>query len=124
MPKNVVKMLKTKEEAFFVDAVVRKAVREIRKNGSLGDLMNVEVIVGAGIQEGGNRALVRFFAIFSTDGGVSTYSCNVAAAGVRRTQGDNVGGTTNEINSIEIVSLSCAKDEGLGRTFDLIRERV
>jgi hypothetical protein len=117
MPKNVVKTcLKSKEDAFFVDAVVREAVREIRRSGRLGDLLKVEVIIGAGIQEEGNRALVRFFAIFSTDG-VSTYSCNVSATGVRQPQED-------EDSNIKIVSLSCAKDEGLGRTYDLIRENV
>jgi hypothetical protein len=111
MPKNVLKRLKTKEEAFFVDAVVREAVRESRKRTSkLGDLLNVEVIVGAGVSEGGDRGQARFFAIFSTDG-VSTYSCNVSATGVRQNDG-----------SIEIISLSCAKDEGLGQTYELIRE--
>ena len=109
MPKNVVKGLKTTEEAFFVDAVVRQAVREIRKNGRLGDLINVEVIVGAAVKDQGTRGLVRFFAIFSTDG-VSTYSCNVSATGV----------TKSEEEDINIVSLSCAKDEGLGQTYDLI----
>ena len=107
MPKNVVNQLKSKEDAFFIDAVVREAVREIRKDGRLGDLLDVEVVIGAGVN--GARGMVRFFAIFSTDG-VSTYSCNVSATGV---QGGEV---------IKIVSLSCAKDEGLGRTFDLITE--
>jgi len=110
MPKNVVNMLKSKEDAFFVDAVVREAVREIRRNGRLGDLLKVEVIVGAGVRENGTVGMVRFFAIFSTDG-VSTYSCNVAAKGIRQEDG-----------SIRIVSLSCAKDEGLGQTYDLIQE--
>jgi hypothetical protein len=117
MPKNVVNQLKSPEDAYFVDAVVRKAVREIRKNGTLGDVLNVEVIVGAGVQDDKNdkrRGMVRFFAIFSTDG-VSTYSCNVSAIGVRQDEEDD--------NSIKIVSLSCAKDEGLGRTFDLIQEQ-
>jgi hypothetical protein len=111
MPKNVAKSLKTPKEAFFVDAVVREAVREIRRNGRrLGDLLNVEVIIGAGVKEEGTRGLVRFFAIFSTDG-VSTYSCNVSATGVQQNDG-----------SIQIVSLSCAKDEGMGQTYDLIQE--
>ena len=110
MPKNVLNRLKTKEEAFFIDAVVRQAVREIRRNGRLGDLVKVEIIIGAAVKEQGKRGLVRFFAIFSTDG-VSTYSCNVAATGERE----------NDDNSkIKIVSLSCAKDEGLGQTYDLI----
>lgn len=110
MPRNVVSMLKSKEDAYFIDAVVREAVREIRRNGRLGDLIKVEVIVGAGVQKDGTRGLVRFFAIFSTDG-VSTYSCNVASTGIRQSDG-----------TIKIVSLSCAKDEGLGQTFDLIKE--
>jgi hypothetical protein len=110
MPRNVVNLLKSKEDAYFIDAVVREAVREIRRNGRLGDLIKVEVIVGAGVQNDGTRGLVRFFAIFSTDG-VSTYSCNVASTGIRQADG-----------TIKIVSLSCAKDEGLGQTFDLIKE--
>jgi hypothetical protein len=91
MPKNVVKTLKTPEDAFFVDAVVREAVREIRRKGRrLGDLLQVEVIIGVGVkeQEGKRRAMVRFFAIFSTDG-VSTYSCNVSATGVRAQDDDD-----------------------------------
>lgn len=112
MPKNVVAMLKSSDEAFFMDAVVRAAVRDIRRHGRLllGDLNKVEVIIGAGVRDNGTRGMARFFAIFSTDG-VSTYSCNVAATGVRQDDG-----------SIKIVSLSCAKDEGLGQTYDLIRE--
>jgi hypothetical protein len=112
MPKNILRTLKTEEDAFFVDAVVREAVREIRRYKKLGDLVRVEVIIGAAVKEEGRRGLVRFFALFSTDG-VSTYSCNVSATGVR--QPDDGG--------IQIVSLSCAKDEGLGRTFDIILEQ-
>jgi PDZ domain len=114
MPKNVVAMLKNQEDAFFIDAIVREAVRQIRKSGRkvLGDLNKVEIIVGAGVQENGSRGMARFFAIFSTDG-VSTYSCNVATTGIRQDDG-----------SIKIVSLSCAKDEGLGQTYDLIREET
>lgn len=109
MPKNVVKFLKSTEDAYFVDAVVREAVRECRRRcKKLGDLLQVEVIVGAGVKE--IRAQVRFFAIFSTDG-VTTFSCNVSATGVRQRDG-----------SIQIVALSCAKDEGLGQTLDIIRE--
>eukprot|EP00546_Thalassionema_frauenfeldii_P015921 CAMPEP_0178897178 /NCGR_PEP_ID=MMETSP0786-20121207/1597_1 /TAXON_ID=186022 /ORGANISM="Thalassionema frauenfeldii, Strain CCMP 1798" /LENGTH=202 /DNA_ID=CAMNT_0020567689 /DNA_START=106 /DNA_END=714 /DNA_ORIENTATION=- len=109
MPKNVIKLLKSTEDAFFVDGVVRQAVRECRKRTStMGDLLKVEVIFGAGVQ--GDRGQVRFFAIFSTDG-VSTYSCNVSATGVKQEDG-----------TLQIVSLSCAKDEGLGQTFELIRE--
>ena len=108
MPKNVIKLLKTTEDAFFIDAVVRHAVREIRRrNKILGDLLNVEVIIGAGVQEEGKLGQTRFFAIFSTDG-VSSYSCNVSATGRRKD------------DTIEIVSLSAAKDEGLGQTYQFI----
>ena len=119
MPKNVLQRLESTEDAFFVDATVREAVRAIRRDGRLGDLLGVEVVIGAGIGGSDNknvdgarqkRGMVRFFAIFSTDG-VTTYSCNVSATGV--------GGSKE---TIRIVSLSCAKDEGLGRTYDLIRE--
>jgi hypothetical protein len=108
MPKNVVKLLKTTEDAFFIDAVVRQAVREMRKQNQLGDLLKVEVIIGAGVSEEGKRGQARFFAIFST-GGATSYSCNVSATGLRQEDG-----------SIDIVSLSAAKDEGLGQTFDFI----
>lgn len=113
MPKNVARPLRTTEDAFLVDAVVRRAVRELRRRkGRLGDLLRVEVIVGAGVRddEGGRRrGQARFFAIFSTDGGATSYSCNVSATGVR-----------GEDGSVEIVSLSAAKDEGLGQTFEFI----
>mmetsp|Transcript_7733 Transcript_7733/g.10133 ORF Transcript_7733/g.10133 Transcript_7733/m.10133 type:complete len:202 (-) Transcript_7733:352-957(-) len=112
MPKNVVKTLQTTEDAYFVDAVVREAVRRIRRDGRLGNLVKVEVIIGAGVQNEGKRGLARFFAIFSTDG-FTTYSCNVSATGIRQDDG-----------SVRIVYLSCAKDEGLGQTYDLIREVV
>lgn len=130
MPKNVVSTLASTEDAYFIDAVVRQAVREIRRNGRLGDLLKVEVIIGAGVKEDEAKATrqkrgqVRFFAIFSTDG-VSTYSCNVSATGIQdeRQQQSNVDdGDGDNNNSIKIVSLSCAKDEGLGRTYDLIQE--
>lgn len=53
MPKNVVKLLKSTKDALMVDAVVRQAVRECRKrNKKLGDLLKVEVIIGAGVREG------------------------------------------------------------------------
>jgi len=108
------------QDAVFADLVVRAAVREVRRRvqeeeelqASLGALLRVEILLGAGVQ-GDGRCLVRFFAIFSTGGGGSTYSCNVSATG-RRKAGD--GG------EIEITALSCAKDEGWGRTIDLIRE--
>lgn len=128
MPPNVVKMLKSSQDAFLVDAVVRKTVREIRKeNGGrkrLGDLLKVEVIIGAGVttKNDTNRVMVRFFAIFSTDG-VSSYSCNVSA-----TANVNDNKNKEEIilpiddSNIKIVSLSCAKDEGLGQIYQLISE--
>jgi len=120
MPPNVLKRLASPEDAFFVDAIVREAVRRIRRDGRLGDLLQVEVIIGAGINKDDknrNRGMVRFFAIFSTDG-VSTYSCNVSATGIRESSSGS-----NENSTIQIVSLSCAKDEGLGRTYDLIQEK-
>jgi hypothetical protein len=43
--------------------------------------------------------------------GVSTYSCNISATGVKQND-----------KSIQIVALACAKDEGLGQTYELIRE--
>ncbi|OEU11743.1 hypothetical protein FRACYDRAFT_244866 [Fragilariopsis cylindrus CCMP1102] len=146
MPKNVVSRLKTTEDAFFIDSIARQAVRECRRDGRLGDLLNVEVIIGAGISNSNNnkdnnnewnehrRGMVRFFAIFSTDG-VTTYSCNVSATGIDISGDDdknisnnaavtNVRIKQNENNSnIKIVSLSCAKDEGLGQTIDIFREQ-
>lgn len=128
MPKNVLQRLETTEDAFFVDAVVREAVRAIRRDGRLGDLLSVEVVIGAGVTVTGSdtdsgsmlRGMVRFFGIFSTDG-VTTYSCNVSATGIRNSNGNDAN--SNDPNKdIQIVSLSCAKDEGLGRTYDLIRE--
>ena len=122
MPKNVVQQLKTTEDAFFVDAVVREAVRAIRRNGRLGDLLSVEVVFGAGVttekvDDSLQRGMVRFFGIFSTDG-VTTYSCNVSATGIRKS---GTSGDENDPNKdIEMVALSCAKDEGLGQTYDLI----
>ena len=119
MPKNVVNMLETTEHAFLVDAVVREAVRAIRRDGRLGDLLNVEVIVGAGVttEDSTVRGMVRFFAIFSTDG-VTTYSCNVSATGIRTSNDKTNDRDPNQ--DISTISLSCAKDEGLGRTYDLI----
>ena len=124
MPKNVLQRLETKDDAFFVDAVVREAVRFIRRDGRLGDLLNVEVIVGAGVsteRDSTVRGMVRFFAIFSTDG-ATTYSCNVAATGIRPGSSDKTNNKNDPNKDIQIISLSCAKDEGLGRTYDLIRE--
>ena len=124
MPKNVVKQLKSQEDAFLIDEVVRQTVRVLRKRfiGQLGNLLKVEVIVGAGVtpieEETKRKVMVRFFAIFSTDG-VSTYSCNVSATGIVDDEEQEEEGD-NQNKKIDIVSLSCAKDEGLGRTFDLI----
>lgn len=152
---NLAKSLKP-EEAIFADLVVRAAVREIRRLVGasaelmelLGELMRVEILLGAGTRDdgrclvrsaiiwrpiihshptahGATRGMhsspyrpwsatwqVRFFGIFSTSGGESTYSCNVGATGVRR-PGDG---------RVLITALSCAKDEGWGRTIDLKRD--
>ena len=122
MPKNVVSQLQSTSDAFLVDAVVRQAAREIRQiNGPLGTLVQVEVVVGAGVRED-ERVMVRFFGIFSTDGGVTTYSCNVAATGRQVAGSSKDEDQPMNRKRIEITSLSCAKDEGLGRTFDLIVE--
>jgi len=107
---NLAKQLNP-DEAILADSVVRAAVREVRKNGTLGDLLKVEIVLGAGVRDDG-RCLVRFFAIFSTDGATS-YSCNIAATGKK-----------NKNGTIKIVALSCAKDEGWGQTIDLISEKI
>lgn len=122
MPKNVVSTLQSTEDAYFVDAVVRQAVRELRRDGRLGDVLQVEVVVGAGVQESGTRGLCRFFALFSTDGGITTYSCNCSATGIRKRQPSSDDGVDHSAADIEIVYLSCAKDEGLGQTVDLIQK--
>ena len=115
---NLAKSLKP-EEAVLADLVVRAAVREVRRlvagseelQSALGTLLRVEILLGAGTRDDG-RCLVRFFGIFSTSGGGdNTYSCNVAATGKRQGEG-----------GIAITALSCAKDEGWGRTIDLKRE--
>ena len=59
----------------------------------------------------------------TTDGGLSTYSCNVSATGVREHIEDDGNDNKKNNNQIRIVSLSCAKDEGLGQTYDLIYEK-
>ena len=110
---NLAKQL-SNEEALLADKTVRSAVKEIRKFGKLGDLMYVEIVIGAGIQVRENnikRCSVRFFAIFSKDDGGSTYSCNVSATGLHGKNG-----------VVNLVGLSCAKDEGFGQTVDLILE--
>eukprot|EP00316_Scyphosphaera_apsteinii_P013420 CAMPEP_0119320830 /NCGR_PEP_ID=MMETSP1333-20130426/53577_1 /TAXON_ID=418940 /ORGANISM="Scyphosphaera apsteinii, Strain RCC1455" /LENGTH=211 /DNA_ID=CAMNT_0007327641 /DNA_START=293 /DNA_END=928 /DNA_ORIENTATION=- len=107
------------QDAVLADLVVRAAVRECRRitgasaelKEALGELLRVEILLGAGVRPDG-RCLVRFFGIFSRSGDSSnTYSCNIAAAGVKRADG-----------RIEIMALSCAKDEGWGRTIDLKRD--
>lgn len=125
MPKNVLRGLASTEDAFLVDGTVREAVRAVRRDGRLGDLLRVEVVIGAGVTgdtdadgTARRRAKVRFFGIFSTDG-VSTYSCNISATGVHASAAKEDGDPNKDIR---IVALSCAKDEGLGRTYDLIRE--
>ena len=74
----------------------------------LGRLLRIELVLGAGVQKDGT-VKVRFFGIFSTSGGTAgSYSCNVSATG-------EVAG-----EDVKITKLSCAKDEGWGRTIDLI----
>jgi hypothetical protein len=114
---NLAKALSA-EEAVLSDLVVRAAARECRRlvgqsdelTEALGELISIEILLGAAVRKGG-ECLVRFFGIFSTDGGTSTYSCNVSATGVRRASD----------GTIDITALSCAKDEGWGRTIDLKR---
>ena len=77
MPKNVVRTLQSTEDAYFIDAVVRQAVREIRRDhkAAVGQLVRVEVVVGAGVEKQTSspqgkfnqklRGRVRFFAIFN-----------------------------------------------------------
>jgi hypothetical protein len=109
---NLAKKLKA-EEAILIDQVVRAAVRKVRSEesvqGQLGDLLRVEIVIGAGVRNNG-RCMVRFFAIFSRDA-VSTFSCSVSATGVQIADG-----------TIDIIALSCAKDEGWGQTVDIVVE--
>ena len=108
------------EYATLADLVVRAAVREVRRivganeelKSTLGRLLRVELVIGAGVRPDG-RCLVRFFGIFSTGGSSSTYSCNISATAIRR---------KGKAGDVEVVALSCAKDEGWGRTIDLKRE--
>lgn len=114
---NLAKSLSA-DDAAAADQTVRVAVRETRRivgasgelQASLGSLLRVEIVLGAGVRPDG-RCLVRFFGIFTTDGGASTYSCNLSATGRRREDG-----------STEILALSAAKDEGWGQTIDLRRD--
>jgi hypothetical protein len=112
--------------------VVREAVRTARRKRKLGDVTEVEIVVGAGFRDddgtggtGGEQCLVRFFALFSRDGGASTSTCQVSATGVRTQQQqqqqrqgarevEGAGGT------VTITKLSVAKDEGIGNTIDLV----
>lgn len=105
------------QDLFLIDATVREAVREVRLSQKLGDVVKVEIIIGANILEENESKVckVRFFAIFSTDG-ITTYSCNVSAKGVVLVN------SKGEDEGITITSLTCAKDEGLGQTVDLIVE--
>ena len=115
---NLAKALKP-DDAVKVDRVVRAARAELRAQlaadpalqAELGELLRLEQIVGAGVQNDGVTVKVRFFGIFSRDDGKSSYSCNISATGVI---GD--GG-------IEFTALSCAKDEGWGRTIGVIRDK-
>lgn len=113
---NLAKSL-SPENALFVDATVRAAVRAIRQSDvarrDLGQLLRVEMIIGAGVRDDG-KCLVRFFGIFATGSVASSYSCNVSATGVR----------FDGSSAVQITALSCAKDEGWGRTIDLRREGV
>ena len=112
---------------------MREAVRTARRKRKLGDVTEVEIVVGAGFRDddgtggtGGEQCLVRFFALFSRDGGASTSTCQVSATGVRTQQQqqqqqrqgarevEGVGGT------VTITKLSVAKDEGIGNTIDLV----
>ena len=115
---NLAKALKP-DDAVKVDRVVRAARAELRAQlaadpalqAELGELLRLEQIVGAGVQSDGVTVKVRFFGIFSRDDGKSSYSCNISATGVI---GD--GG-------VEFTALSCAKDEGWGRTIGVIRDK-
>lgn len=78
----------------------------------------MEVVIGAGVQDDGRRGLARYFAILSSDG-VTSYSCNVSSIGVKLKEENENNDSSGESPKVEIVSLSCAKDEGLGRTYDL-----
>ena len=112
---------------------MREAVRTARRKRKLGDVTEVEIVVGAGFRDddgtggaGGEQCLVRFFALFSRDGGASTSTCQVSATGVRTQQQqqqqqrqgarevEGAGGT------VTITKLSVAKDEGIGNTIDLV----
>ena len=109
---NLLKSLKP-EDMGVVDATVRAARSAVRASPGaqrdLGRLLRIEIIVGAGVQKDGS-VKVRFFGIFSSTGtGGSSYSCNISATGQPGADGE-----------VSISKLSCAKDEGWGRTIDLL----
>ena len=96
----------------MVEKVVRAAEAELKSNENakreLGFCKGVEICVGAGSRPGGTT-LVRFFAVFSKMGGSGgSYSCNISAQG--KMDGDKV----------KVTKLSAAKDEGWGRTIDIL----
>ncbi|KAL1514476.1 hypothetical protein AB1Y20_003575 [Prymnesium parvum] len=98
--------------AILVEKVVVAAQTELAKNptarAELGKPIKIEQCVGAGVRPNG-VVMVRFFSIFSKSGKTgSSYSCNVSATG--RVEGGKV----------VLTKLSCAKDEGWGRTIDII----
>ena len=91
--------------------MVNAAQAELKSNekalAELGKPLKIEQCIGAGVQPNG-VVMVRFFSIFSKSG-KGSYSCNVSATG-------KVDG-----GQVRITKLSCAKDEGWGRTIDVIR---
>ena len=107
------------ETATKVDLAVRAARDAVRASPAaardLGRLLRIEIIIGAGVQKDGRTVAVRFFGIFSTSGveGGSSYSCNVSATALVEE------GATSPAD-VQILRLSCAKDEGWGRTIDLM----
>ena len=98
--------------AVLVDKTVTAAFEELKINEQalteLGEPIKIEQCVGAGVQPNGD-VKVRVFIIFTKSGGASSYSCNVSATG-----------KPIEGGGVEIIKLSCAKDEGWGRTIDVI----
>ena len=112
---------------------MREAVRTARRKRKLGDVTEVEIVVGAGFRDddgtggtGGEQCLVRFFALFSRDGGASTSTCQVSATGVRtqQQQQQQQRQGAREVEGaggiVTITKLSVAKDEGIGNTIDLV----
>ena len=100
------------EQAQLVEKVVLAAKKELGSNPKakteLGKPIRLDVVAGAGVRPNGD-VMVRFFLIFSKSGKYgSSFSCNVSATG--RVDG----------NAVSLKKLSCAKDEGWGRTVDII----